>query len=431
MTAEAVVLNKTAVALAADSKATLRINGVPKSHDTANKLFTLSKIHPVGVMINGNAEFMQFPWETLIKIYRDRLRHRCCKTLEEYGKDFLLSLTSDYGHSELEQANNVRYIVAEKFNNIARKSQNASDKGDKREIEAIARDVLREARAALAKLPVLASMGDISTEAIRERYAEVIGSSLDDVTEDVPAELREEFISYACEVLLKPSFSQGRSGVVVAGFGQDEVFPSLNSWTVDGVVADRVRCHSGVAQKISKDDAAGIYPFAQREMVDRFMLGIDPDYKKYMNESFSTILRTVAADIIDQYGRGRKSAKAAAMKSIEEALASALANHNKLTGDYAFEKYASPILNLTAALPKDELAHLAESLVNLTSFKRRVSLDTESVGGAIDVAVISKSDGFMWIKRKHYFDIARNRSFIKNYARSQDTEEGSFAHERS
>jgi hypothetical protein len=71
-------------------------------------------------------------------------------------------------------------------------------------------------------------------------------------------------------------------------------------------------------------------------------------------------------------------------------------------------------MNAVAFLPKDELAAMAESLVNLTSFKRRVSIDPETVGGQIDVAVISKGDGFIWIKRKHYFDIGKNPHFMVN-----------------
>ena len=55
------------------------------------------------------------------------------------------------------------------------------------------------------------------------------------------------------------------------------------------------------------------------------------------------------------------------------------------------------------SLPKEELAEMAETLVNLTSFKRRVTPEAETVGGPIDVAVISKGDGLVWIKRKHYF----------------------------
>ncbi|MDP6474755.1 MAG: hypothetical protein QF894_07610, partial [Alphaproteobacteria bacterium] len=65
---------------------------------------------------------------------------------------------------------------------------------------------------------------------------------------------------------------------------------------------------------------------------------------------------------------------------------------------------------------KEEIAGLAEALVSLTSLKRRVSEDEETVGGPIDVAVISKGDGFIWIKRKHYFDPAKNPySFDKYY----------------
>jgi hypothetical protein len=56
-------------------------------------------------------------------------------------------------------------------------------------------------------------------------------------------------------------------------------------------------------------------------------------------------------------------------------------------------------------------------LVSLTSFKQKVSMDTETVGGAVDVAVISKGDGFIWIKRKHYFKPELNARFFANYFR--------------
>jgi hypothetical protein len=58
---------------------------------------------------------------------------------------------------------------------------------------------------------------------------------------------------------------------------------------------------------------------------------------------------------------------------------------------------------------------VAEALVNLTSFKRRVTMDAETVGGPVDVCVITKGDGLVWIKRKHYFNPELNHSFFKNY----------------
>jgi len=45
----------------------------------------------------------------------------------------------------------------------------------------------------------------------------------------------------------------------------------------------------------------------------------------------------------------------------------------------------------------------------------------ETVGGPIDVAVISKGDGFVWIKRKHYFRPELNHCFFRNYFREDES----------
>jgi hypothetical protein len=83
--------------------------------------------------------------------------------------------------------------------------------------------------------------------------------------------------------------------------------------------------------------------------------------------------------------------------------------------EFSRKNSSYPIVRAVAVLPKEELAVMAETLVNLTSFKRRVTLDAETVGGPIDVAVISKGDGFIWIKRKHYFESELNPQFFKTH----------------
>jgi len=47
---------------------------------------------------------------------------------------------------------------------------------------------------------------------------------------------------------------------------------------------------------------------------------------------------------------------------------------------------------------------------------------SETVGGPIDVAVISKGDGFIWIKRKHYFSPELNHHFFDNYYEGKKNE---------
>jgi len=73
------------------------------------------------------------------------------------------------------------------------------------------------------------------------------------------------------------------------------------------------------------------------------------------------------------------------------------------------------VLASIAHLPKNELAHVASTLVNLSSFQKRVSMiEDETVGGPVDVAVITKGDGFIWVDRKHYFKPELNSHFFRN-----------------
>ncbi len=58
---------------------------------------------------------------------------------------------------------------------------------------------------------------------------------------------------------------------------------------------------------------------------------------------------------------------------------------------------------------------MAEALVNLTQFRQRMTMEMETVGGPIDVAVISKGDGFIWINRKNYYKPELNQHLLKYF----------------
>ena len=79
MTAEVAILNASGVALAADSAVTIG----RKVYNSVNKLFTLSKHHPVGIMVYNSANVMTFPIETVVKYFRSELQDRSFDTLDE------------------------------------------------------------------------------------------------------------------------------------------------------------------------------------------------------------------------------------------------------------------------------------------------------------------------------------------------------------
>ena len=76
MTAEIVIMNKEAVALAADSAVSLvtgPAENPQKIFTSANKIFRLSNNHTVAFMIFNNAAFLGIPWEPLITRFGDSL----------------------------------------------------------------------------------------------------------------------------------------------------------------------------------------------------------------------------------------------------------------------------------------------------------------------------------------------------------------------
>jgi hypothetical protein len=77
MTCEVALLNRRAVALAADSATTVTYweQGEEKRRyfKGTNKLFNLSSVHPVGIMTSDSGNLHMVPWEVIVKAYRDHV----------------------------------------------------------------------------------------------------------------------------------------------------------------------------------------------------------------------------------------------------------------------------------------------------------------------------------------------------------------------
>lgn len=118
MTAEVAILNKGAVALAADSKVSIGFRYPEKTYDSQNKIFTLSKVHPVGIMVYNNADFMNYPWETIIKQYRSEKAGKVEPTMELWARDFI-SFLRKFGDIKKEQIkDNIYDILCACFDSI-------------------------------------------------------------------------------------------------------------------------------------------------------------------------------------------------------------------------------------------------------------------------------------------------------------------------
>ena len=57
---------------------------------------------------------------------------------------------------------------------------------------------------------------------------------------------------------------------------------------------------------------------------------------------------------------------------------------------------------------------MAENLVSITNLQRHFTSDEETVGGPVDVAIITRNEGFVWIKRKLWFSSELNKRSLND-----------------
>lgn len=429
MTAEIAILNNNAVALAADSAVTVgRESG--KVYASADKLFQLASSAPIGIMIYGQSTFLGVPWETIVKCYRSKLGNRNFSKLEDYLKDFILYVKrSKQMFPRKHQREDMNSMISGFYQSYLLKkfesklTQECDQHGEVTEaqVKNLFATLVKEELQFTKESPRLQEMSSKVVDAIRKEYGRDIAPIRRNVFEKLPMSrtthryLKEIVFELVTSTRLKERGHD--TGVVVAGFGEKEHFPQLVQTTLFGMLSDHPLC-SEIEQASIKDAGQAILvPLAQKEMVYTFMDGIDPVldslFEKSMKEVFAGLIEIIFANVKKKHPRYGANLERTVKKNLDK-LESDLYNELERI---RIQVYRNPVMEMVASLPKDELAGMAESLVNLTKFKRRISKQQETVGGPIDVAVITKGDGFVWTKRKHYFEPELNPRYINRIAR--------------
>ncbi len=416
MTAEVLLMNHSAIALAADSAVSIGENA-SKIYTSAEKLFQLSSAAPIGIMIYGNANFTGVPWETIIKSYRSKLGDKTFKTLDEYVSHFIEYLSSNKKMISPDLADNSVYDLTVSLfceileftraflTEIAEHQDGLTEPDVQNIFDAVTTSYLESIRSN----EKLDNYRRDWSKRVRKKYSGHISEIRDSLFGNLPLTVatKRRLITIMIEYLCRSDFGDYRSGVVFAGYGDDEYLPSSRSYFFEGMLlgAPRIKCEQKIV--LNSSEKSTVRPFAQLDMVYSFMQGISMTLNKHIQEStlngFEELIQLILPEI--------EKVDAKVYKKMKQRIDSEVPNIlNNLFSSWAQEQesYWRPVVQIVSVLPKDELAIMAENLVNLTKFRRRVTTDSETVGGPIDIAIITKGDGFVWFRRKHYFDSKLN-----------------------
>jgi hypothetical protein len=430
MTAEIVIMNKEAVAIAADSAVSLvtgPAENPQKIFTSANKIFRLSDNHTVAFMIYNNAAFLGIPWEPLITRFGDSLGPAPLPSLADYSDRFIDFLKSEQelisADIEKQYFISLIYTYYLSFRQIFQ--QNAMEiirvQGviSEDQIGDIVAEKINEIYTQITNAESVSGIDQSRFKDLNITYDDVTTKAISDVFEQLPipdrarAQLKEiPFLFFGKYAGPLDPMARNFSGIVITGFGEKEIFPSLVTYAIDGRLSGALKYKEIENKKITLENGAYVIPFAQREMVDIFMSGIDPRLTDALVESLSEIFNAYPQAIVDSIETMNDAEKTSLKTQFEPQSKELITRISTYIDNYRASNTV-PIINVVISLPKPELAAMAESLVNLTSLKRKVSLQAETVGGPVDVAVVSKRDGFVWIKKKHYFKEELNLHIVQ------------------
>ena len=250
MTAEVAVMNASAVALAADSYATVNATDQEKRAKTheVNKLFTLSKYEPLGIMIYGAAAVCGVPWETIIKVYRSQLQSESFPTVESYSANFFKfagaqvpkplqvswlreTLTSFYSHVAQTADEAVKARIESSSDGLT-PAQISRLNGSliKKQHDVWEARSLRPGLSRTFEKKVMANHSKIISEAIRASFEE----------RPLSAAAKATLTKLGSLVICRDVSLPSQTGVVVAGFGTSELFPAVHTTHVFGVIDGRL-----------------------------------------------------------------------------------------------------------------------------------------------------------------------------------------------
>ncbi len=158
--------------------------------------------------------------------------------------------------------------------------------------------------------------------------------------------------------LSQKELNNNNIGFLIAGYSKNQEHPEMFIINIKkGVIQDPV--------EINKNDPLALSWFGFTDFISRFLFGYDEHLKEILQEN--DIPQKTIDNIVDD----------------------------------CYNNFQLPLG--VPAMPIQDAIDLVKFLVEMAINTSRFVPGAQVIGGPIDIAVITKHEGFKWIERKHYF----------------------------
>ncbi len=414
MTSEIAVMNQRAVALAADSAVTLIDGGTVVVRNDQRKLFHLADGLPIGVMFFGVADIMGHPWEHLIEHYEKKARPGKLPLVRDYAAKFtgMLDNLEEFFPRE-RQKDDYKRLLASVFRYVFHLAQYLRDMGGNERARISDTAILEEAIETVWRDYQFREDGsprrDLSCfpQGFGETVARDYGGALDELIaygfspfslgKNAMKQLRD--IGVFCVV--KDLFLEDVTGLVFAGFGSDERYPVVVTYFLSAIIGGIVKRVEAGIDAIDNEMHSKIRVFADSEVTNAFIRGIDFSLERRIFGTMQMMMRGLVDHVTGAFTGVDQAQRESVRKQFQtQYLPQYFDAFRGMIGDYQQQSYINPVLRVLEIAARSELAETAHDLVALNIFKKRIMAQQQTVGGLIDVAVISREGGFQWWKKQ-------------------------------
>ena len=429
MTSVVGILNKRGAAIAADSAVTRGRNKGGRRNvkvtKNGNKMIRLSDVDSIAVMITGNADFLGVPWDVIIRRYRQQKGSVHQPTVEAAARAlFNYIATNSVFWSEsacMAFLNGLAESLFEKAVNNMFDEDERNEDGNLRRPAAFRKAFYRNVSSIAKRYAHKGTCPQFEGYS-QEEFRKSAATVLDDFFEEKAQDFEEGFGSegYPMDVLeqIRPSFEQAlltllssrledidpSATLVFTGYGTDQQYPSLVSAAVcegfDSRVNYSIRPQDIIC--ISDKRPVAICPFAQKDVIKSILRGLHVSWSDTAMDALQCLTNAPIMSVFEPF------------EGEEDPDFEFLSTLYSVDDQDLYEKFNKEGMRMLDAnqhewekalenYDLEAMAALADSLIDLTGFQRILTFSEEGVGGLVDLAVISRNEGFTWLRRKSWY----------------------------
>ncbi len=365
MTSEILIMTNDTIIMGADSAVTIDNR---KTHTGANKLFGLSNEPPMAIMIFGTATFGSVSLESLIRDYRKQNNFKELEDILLIKKSFINYL------------NNISYEVTDFEYKLALFKENLLHRLD------------------------YTSNNDLSEFLYNYKDMEILPFLENNPSFDVEFEDIIKLLDVDIDILKKyfsVVLTDSSTGVVIAGFNKNNFKPSYVYFDLITKYGDKIIISDFDSHINCKRNF--IIPFAQNDVTDAFISGINDDYIDFLEYYIYNYNYSCSSELIE-FLIEKEAIDVGFVKNNLEEIKRLYKNNAegfmKLLKNFK-ENYGDFISDGIGTVSTEVLVTIAGDMIESTSLKRKLDSNLDSVGGDIDIIIITR-DGLTYKNKIDY-----------------------------